>query len=121
MRFSRAQEVKRAVHRYPVEPRAEVGSKLKTLQALIGPQEAFLYKFFRILLVPGHAVNHAKDAARMAVDQDTKRISVAGQNLRHYRCICNFHSNNLDRNLGKRLGIMWQAGKGRSEEDTSEL
>jgi hypothetical protein len=57
-----------------------------------------LHKFFRILLVSGHAVNHAEDAARMALDQDTKSVSVAGQDLRHYRCICNFHSINLDRN-----------------------
>jgi hypothetical protein len=34
----------------------------------------------------------------MAIDQDTKSVSVAGQDLRHYRCICNFHSINLDRN-----------------------
>jgi hypothetical protein len=98
MRFSRAQEVKRAVHRDPVEPCAEVGAKLKTLQALVGPQERFLDELFRILLVPGHAVNHTKDAARMALHQDTKSVSVAGQDLRHYRCICNFHSINLDRN-----------------------
>ena len=98
MRFSRAQEVKRAIHRDPVEPCAEVGAKLKTLQALISPQESFLHKFFCILLASGHAVNHTKDAAGMAVDQDTKSVSVAGQDLRHHGCICNFHSINLDRN-----------------------
>jgi hypothetical protein len=41
----------------------------------------------------------------MAINQDTKSVSVAGQDLRHYRCICNFHSINLDRNWGEWLGF----------------
>ena len=106
VRLSRVQEVKRAVDGNPVEPGAEVGAKLKTLQAFIGPQKSFLHQFFCILLVSGHAINHTKDAAGMAFDQHAKRVPVAGQNLRHHGCICNFHSNNLDRNQRKRLGFL---------------
>ncbi len=98
LRLSRIQEVKRAIHRDPVNPRAEVRPELKTLQAFVSPQKRFLDELFCILLITGHAVDHAKDAAGMAFDQNAECVPVAGQDLRHYCCICNFHSINLDRN-----------------------
>jgi hypothetical protein len=56
----------------------------------------------------------------MAIDQDTKSVPVAGQDLRHYGCICNFHSINLDRKSFERLGKL-SLHHGSHGEKTGEI
>src|SRR6266700_1942879 len=120
LRFSRIQEVKRAIDRNPVEPCAEVRAKFKPLQALVSAKKRFLHNLLRVLLISGHAIHHAKDAAGMALHQDTKGVPVAGQYQRHYSCIGNFHSINLDRNWGKRLGVSLLKSRSEAREPYSD-
>src|SRR5215471_5046779 len=104
MRLFRSQEVERPIDRDPVKPGAQVRAQLESSQTFVGAKEGLLDDLFGVLPVAGHAVGHAKDAARVALHQQAECVPIAGQHLRHHGCIGYFHSVRLDRVWRPRLG-----------------
>ena len=86
-----ANQVDRAVHRDPVEPRAEVRPRLEPAKLPVRLQEGFLHDVLGVLGTAGHPVRQPVHGPAVALDESLEGFAVAiprecdggGVRLRH--------------------------------------
>jgi hypothetical protein len=79
--WPRPNQIDRTVHGNPVEPRAEVRTRLEPSELLVSLEKRFLHDIFCVLRVAGHSMREPVDSAPVALHERTESltISVAGQ------------------------------------------
>ena len=72
-----AHAVNGVVGRDAIDPSSEVCARFELTEFLIRSQKRLLDNFFRILLVPGHAVGQPKNILAVPLDENAKGIALA--------------------------------------------
>jgi hypothetical protein len=74
--LSRANEIERTVGTDTVEPSAEGGTAIETVNLFVSAKESFLNQILGIVFIASHTERQTKNGMTVTLDEDTKGVLV---------------------------------------------